>query len=157
MRNLASSFVCGALAVVAAACTPGAATAPSSGSASASGAVVVSVSLIKYGQTPSSFGSLGGYSPAVIVVSRGTPVQFRNDDTFTHTASSLAGASFPQTNPLGTAAQSPHGSDVAQAGWSTGNLGAGALSAPLDTSQPGTYFFGCFYHYPIMRGVIVVR
>ncbi|MBC5806126.1 MAG: hypothetical protein DLM53_09215 [Candidatus Eremiobacter antarcticus] len=158
MRSLASSFVCGALATIAAvACTPGAATAPSNGSASASGAVVVAVSLIKYGQATSSFGAVGGYSPAVIVVARGTPVQFRNDDTFAHTASGLGSAAFPQTNPLGTAAQSLHGSDVSQPDWSTGNLGAGALSAPLNTSQPGTYFFGCFYHYPTMRGVIVVR
>ena len=50
------------------------------------------------------------------------------------------------------------GSDLSQAGWSSGDLGADAYSQPLTASKPGKYYYGCFFHYNTpMRGLITVQ
>ena len=146
-----------ALAIALAACTPGA-VAPPRNAGQVASAVTVKVSLINYPDMGSRYGMIGGYSPALVVVARGTVVQFQNQDGFNHTASSISGSSFPGGAPIPFSAQTPSGADVAQPGWSTGTLTAGAYSRPFTTSAAGQYLFGCFYHYPSgMRGVIVVQ
>jgi plastocyanin len=138
-----------------AACTPGASSPPTGGVAS--GSVIVRESLLTYGQVSSAFGSIGGFKPNIIVVATGATIQFHNEDSFNHTASAIAASSFPAGNPISSAALQPSGSDVSQPGWSSGVLLPNAFSQPLATRSTGTYLFGCFYHYPLMRGVIIVQ
>lgn len=146
------------IAALTAGCTPGAPALQNNSSAAISGAVIVHVSLLKYTATNSAYGTVAGYSPNPIVVPRGSTVQFVNDDNFTHTASSVGTSGFPPGNPLNASAQSPNGSDLAMAGWSSGNIAGGAFSQGFTASTSGTYYFGCFYHYgQPMRGVIVVQ
>jgi plastocyanin len=135
-------------------CTSGA---PGSSSDAVASGVLVGESLIKYGQTSSQFGTIGGFSPGIVVVAHGTTVQFHNEDSFNHTASSISAASFPSGNPIQSPAQTQSGSAVSQPGWSSGVLTPDAFSQPLQTPQTGTFLFGCFYHYPLMRGVIIVQ
>jgi plastocyanin len=145
---LASSFVAG--------CTPGA-LAPNAANGPVSGAMTVGESLVKYGQMSSKYGMVGGFHPAIVIVARGTPIQFHNEDSFNHTGSSISGMTFPSGNPIMSSAQKQHGTDVSQPGWSTGVLVGNAFSVPFGTSQIGTYLFGCFYHYPLMAGVVIVQ
>ena len=121
------------------------------------GAVIVGESLTKYGQMSSSFGTVGGFNPALVLVAHGATIQFHNEDSFDHTASGINAASFPGGNPLPLSAQTPSGTDVSQPGWSSGLLSPGAFSRAFGTSQVGTYLFGCQIHYPAMRGVIIVQ
>ena len=147
------------VAALSSACTPGAATTPSGASrAPISGAVVVHVSLLKYGPLSTAFGTVAGYSPDPLTVPVGSIVQFVNDDNFTHTASSVGSSGFPAGNPLSSVAQTPSGVDLASPAWSSGNIAGGSLSQGFTASTPGTYYYGCFYHFGSpMRGVIVVQ
>lgn len=102
------------------------------------------------------YGPVNFYSPfssgtaQVVKVASGSPVQFENDDQFstTHTASGL-GTSFPK--------QFDNKSGQTQAGsildgsltWSTGALTPGSRSQVLTVGPPGTYYFGCFFHYSV--------
>jgi plastocyanin len=120
-------------------------------------AMLVHESLLLYGQTGSQFGTVGGFSPVLVIVAHGTPIQFHNEDSFNHTASGINAASFPGGNPIPFSAQKQSGSDVSQVGWSSGLLTANAFSTLFGTSRVGTYLFGCQIHYPLMRGVIIVQ
>lgn len=152
-----TSFLLTIALVSAAACTPGAPSAPN-GSVR-SGAVVIHASFGKF-IVQSQYGLLSSYSPNPLVVSRGTVVQFVNDDNFDHTATGLGTSGFPQSGP-GVVAQSRSGNDLAQPNWSSGVLTGGAASQTFNASTPGTYYYGCFFHYGTpgspMRGVIVVQ
>jgi plastocyanin len=98
-----------------------------------------------------------GYSPDVLTVTIGTRVQFVNTDSFAHTATSIAGTAFPDASPFDGTALTASGSALSSA-WSSGNLAAGATSPVFVADTPGTYLFGCFYHYGHpMRGQIVVH
>jgi plastocyanin len=146
-----------AVLISAAACTPGAPSAPN-GSVR-SGSVVIHASFGKF-IVQSQYGLLSSYSPNPLVVSRGAVVQFVNDDGFDHTATSLGSSGFPQSGP-GVIAQSRSGNDLAQQNWSSGVLTGGAVSQTFTASTPGTYYYGCFFHYGTpgspMRGVIIVQ
>lgn len=155
MGYLRHWLVCAALASVIAACTPGAPAAPNSNSIA--GGVLVGESILKYGQMSSQFGMVGGFNPAIVLVAHGTTVQFHNEDSFNHTATNISGPHFPPGNPIPNSALNRAGSDVSQTGWSSGALLGGSFSQALGTSKTGSYFFGCFYHYPVMRGVIIVQ
>ncbi len=145
------------VALAAAGCTPGSATSSTGGSI-ALGAVVVHVSLLNYAPHQTQYGKVAGYSPNPLVVAVGSTVQFLNDDNFSHTASSVGQNGFPPGDPLGNAALTQSGSDLAQANWSTGSLSGGTASQVFNADVPGTYYFGCFYHYATpMRGVIIVQ
>ena len=138
-------------------CTPGAQSAPAAGNHVAT-AVTVKVSLLNYPAMSSTYGMVGGFNPALVVVASGTVIQFHNEDGFNHTGSSIAGTSFPGGAPIPSSALAPSGGDVAQAGWSTGLLAAGSYSKTFTTQTPGQYLFGCYYHYSSnMRGVIIVQ
>ena len=143
--------------VLATGCTPGAPAAPSGGGHLAT-AVTIEVSLLNYPGMSSAYGMVGGYSPALAIVAHGTEIQFHNQDGFNHTASMVSGPPFPSTSPLSSSALQPSGTDVSQAGWSTGLLAAGSFSKTFTTAAVGQYLYGCYYHYPAgMRGVIVVQ
>ena len=144
------------IAGIAIGCTPGAPSAPTIAKQAPS-SVVVGESIIKYGQMSSSFGMVGGFNPTLVVVAHGTMIQFHNEDSFNHTATGIPGAAFPGGNPIPSSALSPSGSDVSQASWSSGVLTGGSFSQSFSTSATGQYLFGCFYHYPTMRGVVIVQ
>jgi plastocyanin len=144
--------------IAAAGCTPGSATGGAGGSI-ALGAVIVHVSLLNFPAHGSQYGLVAGYSPDPVIVSVGSTVQFVNDDNFTHTASSVGQSGFPSGNPLKQQALNQSGTDLSQSKWSSGALAGGTPSQVFTASVPGTYYYGCYFHYssPIMRGVIVVQ
>jgi plastocyanin len=151
-------FVWVAAAMVAtAACTPGAPTAPNG--LISSGSVVIHLSFGKY-IVQTKYGLVSSYNPNPLVVARGSVVQFANDDNFDHTATSLGSNAFPQNGPGGSA-ETKSGTDLSQPNWSSGVLTGGAVSQTFIASTPGTYYYGCFFHYGTpgspMRGVIVVQ
>lgn len=138
------------------ACTPGAPTNPAGANTQIAGAVIVHVSLLKYGAVGSPYGTLAGFSPNPLTVTHGAVVQFVNDDNFAHTASSVGTAGFV-SSPLSSSTQNVSGSDVANANWSSGVLQGGGFSQGLNTSTTGTYYYQCFFHYAQMHGVIIVQ
>jgi len=140
------------------ACTPGAPPTPGGSQALVPGAVVIQVSLIKYQPQQTKFGTVAGYNNANLTVHVGAVIQFHNQDSFTHTASSVGTNGFPSGSPLTDKARSQSGSDLSQADWSSGDLQPDAYSQPIHATTPGTYFYGCFFHYNTpMRGVITVQ
>jgi plastocyanin len=143
------------LILMLAACTPGA---QSAGTGSAAAATTtIDVSLTSSTATATAYGSAGGFSPLVTTVPLGSTVRFVNTDSFSHTATSVGGAAFPASSPLGAGALGAFGGRLS-AGWSTGTLAAGTASPPLLADVAGTYLYGCFFHYGApMRAAIVVR
>lgn len=114
----------------------------------AAGAATISVNLTSFMQ---------GYSPDVLTVAIGTRIQFTNTDSFAHTATAVSGSTFPAASPFDSSALTASGSALASH-WSSGNLIAGATSPVFIADQPGTYLFGCFYHYAHpMQGEIIVQ
>jgi plastocyanin len=147
------------LAVLVAGCTPGAPAAGAGGGATGGGGptTTIDVSLTSSTVTSTPYGDAGGFTPVVTTVALGSTVRFLNVDSFSHTASSLSGTSFPASSPLGSAALNVAGNTLS-GGWSSGTLGAGTASQPLLADKTGTYLYGCFFHYGSpMRGAIVVR
>ena len=103
------------------------------------------------------YGSGGGYAPLVTTVAVGTTIRFLNVDSFGHTATSVGGTTFPAASPFAGSAQISSGSTLSGA-WSSGTLGAGTGSQGLLADKPGTYLYGCFFHYGApMRGAIIVK
>ena len=134
-----------ALAIALSGCTFGA---PSATSNASSANTTIAVDLTTF---------LDGYSPDVLTVAVGTRIQFMNTDSFAHTATAIAGSTFPDASPFDTSALNPSGSALSSP-WSSGSLNPGAFSPVFIANEPGTYLFGCFYHYGHpMRGEIVVQ
>lgn len=145
-------------------CTPGA---PPAGAGSAGAATTtIDVSLTSSTVTATAYGSGGGYAPVVTTVALGSTVRFVNVDSFAHTSTSVGSASvggsagstmFPSASPLGGSALNAAGSTLS-GGWTSGTLGPGTASQALLADKPGTYLYGCFFHYGApMRGAIVVK
>jgi plastocyanin len=156
-RLLQSLVMVGASGLALTACTDGA---PGSMSGGGAGVTAIEVSLTTFTATPTAQGVSAGYAPAQLVVPVGTQIRFMNQDSFAHTASAVAGQTFPASSPLNASALAPSASGRGLSGgtWSSGNLAAGAVSPVFIADAPGTYLFGCFYHYGApMRGSIVVR
>lgn len=151
-----------ALAMIAAACTPGGAgsLAGSGGTAPTTGKIVkVDVSLTLYPRMDTPAGSGLGYSPEITYVDVGDSVVFVNLDSFANTATFIPDAqTFPELSPLSTNATSRSGGIISQP-WSSGALvQAGAQSQPILVDRPGVFLYGCFYHYDGgMRGEIVAE
>lgn len=103
-------------------------------------------------------GTSAGYAPAQTNVAVGSFVQFVNSDGFAHTATAIPAANtFPASSPFSTNAQQQTGNAVSSA-WSSGTLQAGQSSQLIRIDAPGTYLFGCFFHYGApMRGAIVAQ
>jgi len=140
------------------ACTPGAPAPPGGAQGLVPGAVVVQVSLLTYKPAGSPHGTVAGYSNDALTVKVGTIIQFHNQDSFTHTASWVGTNGFPPGNPLGESARTRSGGDLAQTNWTSGDLQPNSYSQPLRASTPGTYYYGCFFHYNTpMRGWITVQ
>lgn len=98
-----------------------------------------------------------GYAPDSATVPVGTRIQFRNSDSFAHTATAIAAPTFPDASPFDASAETASGSALS-GGWSSGVLQAGSVSPVFTADRPGTYRYGCFFHYGSpMRGTIVVR
>jgi plastocyanin len=137
-------------------CTNGA---PPAGAANAAVAgTTIDVSLTSAPAAPTAYGSGGGFAPLVTTVALGSTVRFVNVDGFAHTATSLGAAtSFPAASPFDGSAQSTSGATLS-GGWSSGTLAAGTGSQILIADKPGTYLYGCFFHYGApMRGAVVVK
>ena len=138
-------------------CTPGAPAPPGGAQALVPGAIVIQVSLIKYQPQQTKFGTVAGYNNDNLTVHVGAIIQFHNQDSFTHTASSLGTTGFPPSGPP-FSARTRSGSDLSQSNWSSGDLQPDSYSQPIHATTPGTYYYGCYFHYNTpMRGVITVQ
>lgn len=144
-----------ALSLTLAACTAGGIPSSSGGS----GGVTIDVSLTQFAPSQTPYGQSGAYSPAVTTVSVGTQIHFVNVDSFAHTATEIVGASsFPAGSPFNASALQQHGSTLSGTGFSSGALQPNASSQTITADQPGTYLFGCFFHYGApMRAAIVAQ
>lgn len=149
IRRLASG-----IALALGACTAGGIPTSSGGG----GGVTIYVSLTQYSQTPTPYGASLGYSPAVTTVSVGSQLHFVNVDSFAHTATVIPGASsFPAGSPFNSGALQQKGTTLSS-DWSSGALQPNASSQTITADQPGTYLFGCFFHYGGgMRAAIVAQ
>ena len=137
-----------------AACTAGGVPSSSGGG----GGVTINVSLTQFGQTQTPYGTSLGYSPAVTTVSVGTQIHFVNVDSFAHTATGIPGATtFPGTSPFKAGALQQSGTTLS-GGFSSGALQPNGSSQNVTADRPGTYLFGCFFHYGAgMRAAIVAQ
>jgi plastocyanin len=145
------------LLLLGAACTPGASGAGSGLGGAA--AQTIDISLTAFAPGPTQAGTGAGYSPLTLTVPVGTNIRFLNTDGFAHTSTSIGGSgtTFPGPYPFNAAALNQTGGTLS-GGWTSGALNAGASSQILLADKPGTYIFGCFFHYEApMRGVIVVH
>jgi plastocyanin len=143
------------VALVLGACTAGGIPTSSGGS----GGVTIDVSLTQYGQpkqTP--YGSSLGYSSTVTTIAVGTELHFVNVDSFAHTASLIPGATtFPSGSPFKGSALTQTGTTLSSK-WTSGAMQPNESSQTLTADQPGTYLFGCFFHYGAgMRAAIVAQ
>jgi plastocyanin len=122
------------------------------------GGVTIDVSLTQFAPSQTPYGSSRGYSPAVTTVSVGTQIHFVNVDSFQHTATAIPGAtSFPSTPPFNAGALQQKGTTLSS-DWSSGVLQPNGSSQTITADQPGTYLFGCFFHYGAgMRAAIVAQ
>ncbi|HMF28044.1 MAG TPA: hypothetical protein VKE42_04685 [Candidatus Cybelea sp.] len=146
----------GALALLLAACTNGGI--PTS-SNSGGGGVTIDLSLSQFGPQQTPYGQAGAISPIVTTVSVGTQLHFTNIDNFCcHTATLIPSATtFPSGSPFTQKATQQSGSTLS-GGFSSGALQPSASSQTITADQPGTYLYGCFFHYAApMRAAIVVQ
>lgn len=148
-------------AAVLTACTPGAAgTGPLQTAGGGSGqTVTIDVSLTLHSAQTLAQGQAAGYAPLTTIVSVGDSIQFINSDNFANTATLIPQATtFPTGSPFAASAQTQSGTLLSQP-WSSGTLAdARAQSQPILVDKPGTYLYGCFFHYGApMRGTIVAQ
>jgi len=138
------------LTTLTAASTPPSASAP---------VVQITLSLDRYTKVAHiAAGDSVGVSPSVVTVHVGDAIEFINADASAHhTATGLPGAT-RFSEPRWTAASLKPTGSLAPTAWSTGDLAPGAKSAPMVASTPGTFLYGCFFHYSAgMRGEIIVQ
>jgi plastocyanin len=143
------------IALALGACTAGGIPTSSGGS----GGVTIDVSLTQYAPTQTPYGQSGGYSPPITNVSVGTQLHFVNVDTFAHTATEISGnpTSFPSGSPFNAGALQQHGTTLS-GGFTSGALQPNSSSQSITADRPGTYLFGCFFHYGApMRAAIVAQ
>jgi plastocyanin len=146
-----------------AACTPNGIGVVSGGGGGGGATHVVDVNLTLNGTTSTPYGESGAYKPAVLNVAVGDFIVFKNSDGFAHTSTSVPvgdtnnETQFPAKYPFSSAALNQTGSTLS-GGWSSGALQAGSTSQTITADKPGTYLYGCFFHYGSpMRGAIVAK
>lgn len=148
-----------ACALIAAGCTPGGMLAQAGGGPSGGQVTKIDVNLTLH-SSPATLpqGPAAGYAPVQTTVAVGTFVQFVNSDGFAHTATGIpAQSAFPAGSPFSVGAQTQSGSAISSS-WSSGTLQAGQSSQLIQIDAPGTYLYGCFFHYGApMRGAIVAQ
>lgn len=103
-----------------------------------------------------------GFSPDTVNVPVGSSIRFNNSDGFAHTATLIPGATtFPSGRPwdASVTSQIPNsGPALLSQPWSSGALQAGSSSQVITVDTPGTYLYGCYFHYGApMRGTIVAQ
>jgi plastocyanin len=143
------------LALLLAACTAGGIPTSSGGG----GGVTVDLSLSQFGPVQTPYGQSGAISPPVLTVSVGTQLHFMNIDNFCcHTATLIPGITkFPSGSPITQKATQQSGSTLS-GGFTSGSLQPNGSSQTITADQPGTYLYGCFFHYAApMRAAIVVQ
>ncbi|MBV9233213.1 MAG: hypothetical protein JO030_04160 [Candidatus Eremiobacteraeota bacterium] len=136
------------------ACTAGGI--PTSSGGGGGTTIQVNLTLSQPSKTP--YGQSGGYTPPITTVAVGTQIRFVNTDSFPHTATLIPNATqFPAGSPFGVSATMQHGTSLS-GGFSSGAMQAGASSQTITADRPGTYLFGCFFHYGApMRAAIVAQ
>lgn len=150
------------LVALLAACTPGGSGttgAPSGGQPGNNPLVTtIDINLTEHASIATPYGTSGGFAPAVTTVPVGSHIRFVNSDSFAHTATEISGARlFPATSPFGISATTQSG-DSLSGGFSAGALQPGQSSQLIVVDKPGTYLFGCFFHYGApMRGAIIAQ
>jgi plastocyanin len=145
--------------VILAGCTPGSFAGLNAGAGVGGPSTTIDVDLTTHPQGTSPAGTAAGYAPLVTMLAVGDSLRFTNSDGFAHTATSIPGnpPTFPAAYPFTSSALISSGATLSS-GFSSGNLQAGATSQVLLADKPGSYVFGCFYHYGApMRAVIVVH
>ncbi len=154
----------GLLALLATGCTPGGQPASTLSAVGGNGVVTIDVNLTLHGLTSTPAGPVLGYSPPVTSVAVGDAIQFVNSDNTVHTATFVSKTAYAPplpdgSSPIGSASLTvPQSAQVLSQAWTTGALPAGTASGLIRVDQPGTYFYGCFYHYlGKMRGEIVAQ
>ncbi|MBV9271145.1 MAG: hypothetical protein JO165_08625 [Candidatus Eremiobacteraeota bacterium] len=153
MARLNTLILGGALLALVA-CTPGGTAVPTGGGAG----MTIDIDLTTHAPADTPQGRAAGYAPLVTTVAVGTTIQFKNSDTFLHTASFVGTQpSFPDVPHFNGSETSHFGTAISQP-WSTGALSPGTTSPSITIDVAGTYLYGCFYHYSApMRGVIVAQ
>jgi plastocyanin len=137
-------------------CTAGATATGTVGTTTSAATTTIDISLTNSVVVPTAYGTSGGFTPAVTTVALGSTVRFVNTDSFAHTSTSMNATTFPAASPFSAAALTQSGSTLS-GGWSAGALAAGTASQPILADKPGTYLYGCFFHYGApMRAAIVV-
>jgi plastocyanin len=145
-----------ALALLAIACTPSGFGASSGGTGGAT--QIVDVNLTLNAPVPTPYGESGGMKPAVLTVNVGDSIAFVNTDGFAHTATSIGSVkTFPSASPINGSALGQKGTTLS-GGWTSGAMQAGSGSQTILADKPGTYLYGCYFHYGApMRGAIVAH
>lgn len=140
------------------ACTPNGVLVTNGGGGNVANVTRINVSISAFGQVSTPAGPALGFSPEITNVTVGSGVQFVNVDNTSHTATAIAGAtSFPAVSPFTFSATQPASAPISGK-WSAGTMQAGTSSAVFAINQPGTYLYGCFFHYSGgMRGVIIAK
>jgi plastocyanin len=133
-------------------CTPGGSFAASGGSAGGS-VTTVDVNLTLHAD---------GFSPDTVTVPVGSTIRFFNSDSFAHTATLIPGAtSFPVNRPFDASATSQipkNAPAILSQPWSSGALQPSTASQNISVDAPGTYLYGCYFHYSApMRGTIIAQ
>ncbi len=141
--------------LVLASCTNGGIATSSGGGG---GGTTVDINLTLFQPTKTQFGESGGFSPPIASVAVGSQIHFVNTDSFAHTATEIPNATqFPSGSPFNIGALKQYGTNLS-GGFSSGALQPGSSSQNLTVDQPGTYLFGCFFHYGApMRAAIVAQ
>jgi plastocyanin len=142
-----------------AACTPGGAAITGGGGGGAN-VTTIDVNLTLSQPVSTAYGQSGGMTPPVTTVAVGSVIQFTNTDGFAHTATLIppSDKTFPAGSPFTNSATTQHGTTISTANWTSGAMQAGTSSQLITVDKPGTYLFGCFFHYGApMRGAIVAQ
>jgi plastocyanin len=142
-----------------AACTPGGAALTGGGGGGAN-VTTIDVNLTLSVPVTTPYGQSGGMTPPVTTVPVGSQIQFMNTDSFPHTATLIppSDKTFPAGSPFTQSATTQSGTAISDPNWSSGAMQGGARSQTIAVDRPGTYLFGCFFHYGApMRGAIVAR
>jgi plastocyanin len=157
VNGMRSSFALLLLALVA--CTPGGASI-SGGGGGGGNVTTIDVNLTLSQPVNTQYGQSGGMTPPVTTVAVGSMIQFTNTDGFAHTATLIppSDKTFPAGSPFSTSATTQHGTSISTPNWTSGAMQAGTSSQLITVDKPGTYLFGCFFHYGApMRGAIVAQ
>lgn len=138
-----------------AACTNGGVPTSSGG---AGGGTTIDINLTLSQPVKTQYGESGGFTPPITNVAVGSQIHFVNTDSFAHTATAIPNATqFPSGSPFNISAIKQSGTNLS-GGFSSGALQPGSSSQTLTVDQPGTYLFGCFFHYGApMRAAIVAQ